>query len=380
MSHRSVPFFVMVLSLGGVVVACSASGASSPDLSETAPGTEPGPGSVLPGSTPGTPGGGGSGNDGDGGHPSKPASDASADAAPPAPAAGASCTKADEIFTRPCGACGTQQAICQKTDPSAATGTVQEYGICGHEVAGGCVPGTVVDESCGNCGTHKKTCTKYCSWTTTTCVGEPVSSCPAGVVEWTPASCPTAGTFRDHACSTTCQWGGYQGCAQPDFQVKVPSAVGAIASVIVPLSPAYLGKRVSGSCSAAGGATLSTTDTHAVAFVRVENGTAQSATVSAWNAKAPGGAVMNTVLVGYVAKPTTDDALRACEKGAGDYCMTTKLPCGDSSFGALTDANALVIPAGGSRIVAITTSSPHGTPGETTEGQIVLGVRTERLE
>ena len=169
----------------------------------------------------------------------------------------------------------------------------------------------------------------------------------------------------------------------PDFAVKVPVSVGQISNVIVQLSTAYLGKRVTGSCTppAGGtGATVSTTDKHLVAFVRVENPNTKSATVSAWNAQAPGGGIINTVLVGYAAKPTTDEELKACAKGAGDYCNTTSVPCGDSKFGSLTDANALVIPAGESRVVAITTYSPHGTPGEVLEGQIVLGVRTDALD
>ncbi|MDB4934960.1 MAG: hypothetical protein JWP87_1932 [Labilithrix sp.] len=380
MSHHKGPLFVLFLSVGGVVAACSASGASDPDLSVTPSETEPG--AVLPPGTPGSSGGAGSsGGHTDGGKPSKPGSDASVvDAAPPAPAVGATCAKADEIFARPCGACGTQEAICQKANPSDAMGKVSEYSACDRELAGGCVPGAIVDESCGNCGTHKKTCTKYCAWTASACVGEPANSCSAGTVAWTSAGCPDATTFRNHACSATCQWENYQSCSAPDFSVKVPAVLGGIASIVVPLSPAYVGKRVTGSCTAATGGTVSTTDKHTIAFVRVENPSAKSATVSAWNAQAPGGAIINTVLVGYAAKPTTDEALAACEKGAGDYCNTASVPCGNSKFGALTEANALVIPAGASRVVAITSFSPHGTPGEVTDGQIVLGVRTDGLD
>lgn len=150
--------------------------------------------------------------------------------------------------------------------------------------------------------------------------------------------------------------------------------------MIVPLSAASLGKRITGSCTSTAGATLSTTDKHTVAFVRVENPNAQGVKLSVWNAQAPGGAIMNTVLVGYASRPTSDDALRACEVGAGDYCSTSALPCGDSKFGALTGATALVVPAGGSRVVAITSYYPQGTAGETIEGAVVLGVRTDALE
>ena len=378
MSHRSLSVFALLVSVGGVVAACSASGASSPDLSETPSGTEPG-GATLPppGRVPGSAGSGG--EHPDAGKDAKPPIDASVDVGPPPPAVGASCAKADQIFARACGACGSQEAICIKASPADATGKVSEYSACQRELLGGCVPGTLVDESCGNCGTHKKTCSKFCAFSASACVGEPVSSCSAGTRLWTSAGC-VGGALRDRACSATCQWGNFGGCALPDFAVKVPSSVGGAANLIVQLTTSSQGKRVTGSCTAAGGATVSTTDKHGVAFVRVENPTAQSATVSAWNAQAPGGAVMNTVLVGYATKPTTDDELRACEKGAGDYCPTAKVPCVDSQFGALTETTALVIPAGGSRIVTITTYSPQGTAGEVTEGQIAFGVRTDALQ
>ena len=379
MSHRNLSLFAALLSLGGVVVACSASGGSTPDLSETPSGTEPG-GAVLPPSHPGSSGSEPSSSGGavtDAGKPSKP--DASVDAGPPPPAVGTTCAKVDEIFTRSCGACGTQSAICQKANPTDATAKVSEYSACLNELVGGCVPGSIVDEACGNCGTHKKTCTKYCAWSALACAGEPVSSCSAGTIVWTSAGC-AAGTLRERACNTTCQWGNFQNCSAPDFTVNAPSALGATANVIVQLTTSVQGKRVTGSCTATAGATLSTDDKHGVAFVRVENHSTKIATVSAWNSVAPGGPVINTVLVGYATQPTNDDQLRACEKGAGDSCPIVDLPCGDSRFGALTAANALVIPAGGSRVVAITTYAAQGTVGEVTEGQVTLAVRTDALE
>lgn len=376
MSHRSISAFVLCFSVAGVFVGCSASGDSAPDLSIDPSSNEPG--STLPPSS-GNGGSSGGGGKTDGGPKPEAGSDASVDAGPPPPVPGTSCAKPDEIFARPCGACGTQQAICLKNDPSDATGKVSDYSACSSELEGGCVPGTVVDEACGNCGTHKKTCTKYCSFTTTACVGEPAGSCSAGTVLWTNAGCG-AGTFRDRECSAMCQWGSFQGCTSPDFSVAVRSGLGGITSVIVPLSTASLGKRVTGSCTSAAGATVSTTDKHTVTFVRVENPNAQNARVSVWNAQAPGGATINTVLVGYASQPASDDALRACEVGAGDYCSTATVPCGDSKFGALTGPTALVIPAGGSRVVAMTSYYPQGTAGETIEGPVVLGVRTDALE
>src|SRR4051794_19556328 len=117
MSHRSLPVFAFILSVSGVVVACSASGDSTPDLSDAPPpatGAAPaGSGAVLPPPSKGpgpSPMDAGTGK-ADSGKP-KPGNDASVDAGPPPPIVGATCPKADEIFARPCGACGIQEAIC----------------------------------------------------------------------------------------------------------------------------------------------------------------------------------------------------------------------------------------------------------------------------
>ena len=231
MSHSRLSLFALLVSIGGVVAACSASGDSTADLSETPAGTEPPMGAVLP--PPGHPvPASSSGDPAPDAGKTKPASDASVDAGPPPPVPGAACPKVDEIFSRPCGACGTQQAICLKTDPAGPTAKVSEYSACERELEGGCLPGTIVDESCGNCGTHKKTCSKYCAWSAPACVGEPLNSCAAGTLLWTNAGCAAAGTFRDRACSATCQWGNFQGCSLPDFAVKVPASVGNTSTVI----------------------------------------------------------------------------------------------------------------------------------------------------
>src|SRR5207244_2120385 len=113
---------------------------------------------------------------------------------------------------------------------------------------------------------------------------------------------------------------------------------------------------------------------------KITNGSSKKATISAWNAQAPGGAIINTVLTAYDAKPTTDEQLKACDKGAGDYCPTTKVPCGDATFGALLETTAVVVPAGGSKLVAITSYNPTGTVGQVTEGPLMFSVRTDTLE
>jgi hypothetical protein len=366
MSHRNIVASLLVVS--GVLAACAAS--QSGDLSDS-PGDAPPPGVTL---TP--PSGGSSGDDQGSPDAGKDAAkhDASVDAGPPPPEPGTACTKSDQIFSRGCGACGKQEAICQADDTGALK--VSVYSSCHDELAGGCTPGDSVIETCGNCGSHTKTCSKYCAWSVTSCKGEPVDSCPAGTVSWTVAGCPTSGTVRSRACSDACTWQSFAACTAPDYSVRAPKAVGATARVIVPLTSAIKAKRVSGTC---GSATLSPAADHAVAWVRVVNDGPQKATLSVWNDTAPGGVTMNTVLASYVSQPASDAELLACEKGTGDFCPAT-LPCGDPSFGALTAANAVVLASGDTRVIGITVSPSLGTVGEVSEGSVALIVRADTLE
>ena len=75
----------------------------------------------------------------------------------------------------------------------------------------------------------------------------------------------------------------------------------------------------------------------------------------------------------------TEAALRACLGSAGGYCSTSLLPCGDSKFGSLTGTSAVSIPAGQSRIIAVTIELAHQA-GNTVEGPIALHVRTDSFE
>lgn len=370
MSHRTLSQSVFVLLGIAAFVGCSAEGVFSDDPGDP-PATDTG--AVLPPSSNGGSGGDTQAGGKDGG--ARKDGGSSVDAGPPPPEPGTACATIDAIFERPCGACGAQQAICLP-DGDAGAGKVSDYGACIGEVAGGCIPGVVETDSCGNCGTLTKTCNKYCAWTKTACTGEPASSCPAGTVAWSTTGCPSGLTQR--TCSDACQWSSFSGvCSAADFVVRAPSAAGKIASVIFPLRATDRSKKVTGSC--ANGATVSTTTDHLVAYVRVQNDNAQPAKISVWNAQAPGGSVVDTILTAYARVPTTDDDLRACEKGAGDVCATAKLPCGDSKFGALTDANAVVVPAGGSRVIAVTTKDVYGA-GSAVDGPITLSVRTDALE
>lgn len=363
-------FFLVGLA---VFVGCSADGGFLGDL--TGEGEDDGQnGASLPPSSSGGSSGASSGGTDGGNKPKKPDAGAEEDAGPPPPQAGDSCAQADQIFKRSCGACGTQEAICLADEGGSLK--VSEYGVCMGEVAGGCIPGAVEEDSCGNCGKLTKTCTKYCSWQKTTCSGEPANACPAGQIAWATSGCASGVTKR--TCSDVCQWSSFTGtCSSPDYQLKVADAAGKSASIVFPLLSTSKTKKVTGNCTT--GPTLSATDQHVVAYVTIRNDNPQPAKVTVWNSQAPGGSVIDTVLTAYASIPSGDAALRACIGSAGTYCSTSTLPCGDSKFGSLAGANAVAIPAGQSRVIAVTTEQVHQA-GNTVEGPIMLHVRTDSFE
>ena len=371
MRHRALSSSLFFLVGLAVFVGCSADGGFLGDLtgSEDDDGAN---GASLPPSN-GTSSSGGSSGSADASKPKKPDA-GEPDAGPPPPEPGDTCAKVDQIFERPCGACGSQEAICLSDESGALK--VSDYSVCLSEKPGGCIPGTVAEDTCGNCGKLTKTCTKYCDWQKTACAGEPANACPAGQISWAISGCASGVTKR--TCSDACQWSSFTGvCSAPDFQLKAAAAVGASASVVFPLTATSKTKKVTGNCTT--GVTLSTSDQHVVAYVTVKNENAKTAKVSAWNSLAPGGSVIDTVLTAYASIPSGDTALRACIGSAGTYCSTSLLPCGDSKFGSLTGTSAVSIPPGGSRVIAVTTDQPHQA-GATVEGPITLTVRTDSLE
>ena len=371
MSYRQVTCLssIIVLSVG-VWAGCSASGNTGSDIGNDVTPATPSDGVPLPPSHTGT--------DAEtpdanapveaGKPPKKDGGTGTVDSGVKTPDPGDTCATNNEIFTRACGKCGTKQAAC-------IAGVVTDYSTCEGET-GECEPGRVESEACGNCGTHTKTCGQFCSWTTTACTGEPVDSCAAGTQAWSAAGCVTTGTVRSRACGAACTWSGLSACATADYAVTVAAGAGGVSNAIVPILTATRTKKVSGSC--AGSPTLSATDDHAVSWIRVTNPGAQKATVTVWTSATPGGpGVLDTSLVAYAAKPTTDEELKACVAGAGESCNTALLPCGDASFGSLTGTNAIAIPAGETRVVGVVISA---VPGQATSGPVLVSVRTDSLE
>ncbi|MBX3190853.1 MAG: hypothetical protein KF819_27900 [Labilithrix sp.] len=371
MARRRLLFPLFVSSTLAVIVACSADGGGDAILFETAEPVEPAPTNPLPPSN----------RPDDASIDVKDAaSDAPKDAKPdtfdagkPAPNPGDACKTLDEVFDRKCGICGNQQALCEPK-PDGTAGVVSAYSPCVNELAGGCMPGTVESEACGNCGTRTRTCNMYCAWTTSACTGEPPGACTPTTHDYTTAGCPTAGTLRTRSCASTCTWSGYSACGALDFKLTVSGTVGNTVSAIYPLRATQAGKRLTGTCP---NGTLSTTTNHPYLYVEVVNPTDATLTLSAWNATAPGGVVIDTLMGWYTGnvRPADDNARKACAKGIIDACPTGT-PCPEYQWAGVTGANAITLPPFGSALVYFASYYAAGGTSAT-EGNVKLVVRTD---
>ncbi len=255
--------------------------------------------------------------------------DAGKDAGKPAPAAGEPCGTVDEIFTRACGACGSQSALCFSQEGDA--GIVSDYSACADEVVGGCAAGTVETNPCGNCGTQKRTCSSACEWSVGACV-QPQNACKPDTVEYTVTGCPTRNTYRQRACSAGCGWSSYTACVAPsnELVVDVSPTVSQSSTVGVALNVGRVASAIppSGSCPAA---SLLAGD-YPYAYVEVRNSSTKQATVTVTTATAAGGSNIYASLAGYQIpfEPSGDEARKACSAGPSSALYNVVIPAGTS--------------------------------------------------
>jgi hypothetical protein len=348
-----------------LVVGCGAEGSSgSPDDTAAVDPTDPKV-SLPPPSEPGE-------AQVDAAAPPKDGGVKSVDAGPPPPDAGSPCATIDEIKTKKCGACGTQSTVCL-ADGDGGAGKWSVYGACTGELAGGCVPGTVVTEACGNCGTVTKTCSSYCAFTSGTCTGQPASSCVPGAVDLSTAGCATADTYRQRTCAASCTYGSFGAtCSPAPATIQVPPSPGQITTALVTLTSTKTIGRLGGTCPAA---TIAATATP-YAYVTVHNPNAKAATVAVYNQQAPGGTIFPTLLASYAGAtvPATAAARKACVKGVNDFGDDTLT--GDSSFASLSDVDAVTIPAGGSVVVYDGAQDKYDAANPTgSTGKVLLAVQ-----
>lgn len=382
---RSLKSGLIAIALTGIfgtaaVVGCSADGGGSGIDTESDPTVpEPGSsGSVVPPRTDDGAQAQDAGKTDSGKKDSGTKAEAGFDAGPPPPVEGASCPTLNAIGKKTCGACGTAETVC--LDDGTGKGKWSPYGSCNNELTNGCIPGTVVDEPCGNCGTQKKTCNQYCAFTTSTCNGQPANSCVPGTTEYTTAGCP-AGDYRNRTCGAACTWSGFSAaCAAPvnDIVLNIPATVGATSSKTITFSAAKQGPRISGFSACPQAGALSSGN-YPYQYVELHNPNAKAAKVTVYASAAPGGAVIDTIMAGYstAIQPMDDAAKKACAYGANDQSATAdQALTGAADFSIL---KAVPIPAGGSILIFVATYYQNPTTDEVTTGDLNINAKIESL-
>ncbi len=358
------------------VVGCSADGSGAlDDTSSTDPGEPTDPGAQLPAS----PGSSSGQPPTDAGKPAKDAAakDSAVDAGPPPPVPGTACATANEVRKKSCGVCGSQAAVCL-ADADGGSATWSVYSACENELAGGCLPGTVLTEACGNCGTLKKTCTQYCAFSASACTGQPAGSCVPGGVELSSAGCASANAFRQRTCQSACTYPNFGAtCDPPPTSVEVGPTPGSVTSTVAILSEAQTLSRMSGTCPSA---TLSTTVSSPYVYLQVHNPLARAAVVAIYNSLAPGGVAFKTALAAYdgATGPTDDATRKTCLKGASTF--GTAALTGDSKFASLDGTKAVTIAAGATVTVYVAAYNAYDPlkPADST-GKVKLNVQTVSL-
>jgi len=299
------------------------------------------------------------------------------DAGPPAPPEpGTPCTTIDEIASRACGACGIQRTICLPSRTPGGPATWGEYAACADEKMDGCIPGTVEEVSCGNCGKLTQTCTPYCTWAKTACTGQPVNSCSPGSMDYL-AACATPGDYRPRSCNDACAWSPSGACSAPATTIDVVPNVGGTTYTIATLAGAHA--RLSGMCPSGALSTLAAQLNVPFAYVQVKNPHPKAAIVTVYSSQASGSGIINTALASYAraTAPATDAERKACDEGVatfGDASLT-----GNSAFASMHKTGSVdrrvTIPAGATYTIYVAAE----TNAPTNVGSVKLNVRTDEF-
>ncbi len=311
---------------------------------------------------------------------SGPKPDAGIDAGPPPPVEGTACPTLNAKASKTCGACGTAETLC--LDDGTGKGKWTAYGQCTNELTNGCIPGSVTTEDCGNCGKQTKTCNQYCSFTVSTCAGEPVNSCKPGTLEYSGAGCPVPSTYRNRTCAAACTWGGYSAtCQTPvnELLLNIAGAVGATTSKTITFTAAHVLPRLSafGTCPLA---SAPSPGDYPYQYIEIHNPSAtKAAKVTVYSSFAPGSAVViDTIMAVYATaiQPMDDNARKQCRDGVNDQSPDISLT-GNVDFSLLS---GVAIPAGGSVLVYLATYYQYSAGGaNVTTGDLSINAKVETL-
>lgn len=255
-----------------------------------------------------------------------------------------------------CGICGYRDRVCLAVTDGGAK-TWQPWGACQAEIAGGCLPGTMDNASCGFCGHVARTCQSDCSWAAGSCTG--TGMCSPGDVQFAASVSCDAGLGRTRTCDGVCMWGDYStSCAPPPpppTAITISATVGNVASTRFIL-PTKIAKIATGMCPV----TLSTTSMTSYVWIKVKNPTAQIAKVSVWSSLQVGGTgtLTDTIMAAYpgtATAPSTPAQRTACTGRAIDDCddnTTDSTACTGGGAGLMKDDltygdQSVTIPANG---------------------------------
>jgi hypothetical protein len=353
---------------GGIAVGCSADG--STDIPGDSTGTDTNGTDPAEAGTPSTPtdngGGGGMANQGGGVDAGK---GGAKDAGKGGNTGDSGSSTLNTIYTRSCGFCGSQQAVCLA---NGAAGKVSDYSACSGEVADGCAPGSMMMEACGLCGTHQKICQNNCQWQAGSCTNEPMNACSPGLINNSGAGC-SAGTYRQQTCGNDCKYGNFTmscGAFVNPVTLQVP-AVGAVVSAAQDIEP-VVGKSWGLGITSTCPATTVKAD-NPMDYIELDNNTGKAAKVTIYQSAAPGGSELDTVLFVYNgSSPPADDASKkACVGKVSDSCATTAL-CGSASTFTFASLASVAIPAGGKILV-------YSSAYSSDTGKMMINVKTESL-
>ena len=311
--------------------------------------------------------------------PSDAAADAQTDAGDAGlPPSGSVCSNPQEIQDEPCGLCGTHYRGCLPVGDGGFTWGA--WGFCQGQPANACDPnGVYPASSCGLCGTRSAVCLSNCTFDLSQQCAEPVDACPPGVTDYASGvSCDAGG--RERTCSSSCQFGNYGQCVlQPSAPTDlVIGLAGTTVSRNITLSGAIKRLPVTTTCPTS---TALVSTLTASAYLKVVNGTVQTATVSIWGSKAANGVNIDTEMTVYpsVLPPADNDdtARKLCSVVINDTCSDKSGVPGSclGGFAALMlgESHSVTIPPNGFVWVFNQAYSTSGT------GPMYVSVRTDAL-
>jgi hypothetical protein len=244
-------------------------------------------------------------------------------------------------------------------EKDASTGLVwSEWGPCTSEIDGGCLPGTMMTQSCGICGTQTAICEPDCEMGVTNCEGQKVGGCVPGSTAFTlTAACTTDAGLggRTQTCSATCSVEDAGACEAPPTTLVIASASGGKVDTFVNFTATQEDPLVGGGeamlpafCMPPGAPLGATQAPYGIVTVTNPSMT-QAATISAWTSQV-GMTQVDTAITVYAQMPTNTASLRNCMTMPGivtDTCMDTSDPTSClGSYGGLMvgDGNAVTIP------------------------------------